>query len=150
MQANARGMVKVYRQAPRSALRPFIQRFLVVEFPALHCDAHLPDTHAVAAFSFRGGCRIDERQWAPTAAFTGLHETLRAHEHTHEHGVLLAIFTSAGAAAFLRPPLEEFAGTTTALADILEPARSTRSSARTTRQRAKPRTTRSIAGKFSA
>ena len=73
----------------------------------------------VAAFSFRGECRIDGDRWAPPAAFTGLRETLRAHEHCREHAVLLATFTPVGAAAFLRPSLEEFSGTTTDLAGVL-------------------------------
>lgn len=111
--------MQVFEQAPGLALRPFIRRFLVVEFPSLHRDAHLPDTSPVAAFSFRGGCRIDGDRWAPLAAFTGLRDTLRAHEHCHEHAVLLATFTPVGAAAFLRPSLEEFSGTTTDLAGIL-------------------------------
>jgi hypothetical protein len=59
VQANARAMVQLFEQAPCPALRPFIQRFLVVKFPSFHRDAHLPDTRPVAAFSFRGGCRID-------------------------------------------------------------------------------------------
>jgi AraC-like DNA-binding protein len=57
--------------------------------------------------------------WAPPAAFTGLRETLRVHEHCREHAVLLATFTPVGAAAFLRPSLEEFSGTTTDLAGVL-------------------------------
>jgi AraC-like DNA-binding protein len=112
-------MVKVFEQVPDRALRPFIQRFLIVEFPSLHCDAHLPDTGPVAAFSFRGQCRIDGDRWVPPAAFTGLRETLRVHEHCREHAVLLATFTPVGAAAFLRPSLEEFSGTTTDLAGVL-------------------------------
>jgi AraC-like DNA-binding protein len=112
-------MVQVFEQAPGRALRPFVQRFLVVQFPSLYRDAHLPDTRPVAAFSFQGGCRIDGGQWAPPAAFTGLRETLRTHEHCREHAVLLATFTPVGAIAFLRPSLEEFSGTTTDLAGIL-------------------------------
>src|SRR5258708_21464194 len=118
--AHARSMAQAVEQLPHPALRPFIQRFLVVEFPALHRDVHLPDTSPVAAFSFRGRCRIDGDRWAPLAAFTGLRETLRAHEHCHEHAVLLATFTPVGAAAFLRPSLEEFTGTTADLAGILD------------------------------
>jgi hypothetical protein len=44
---------------------------------------------------------------------------LRAHEHYHEHAVLLATFTPVGAAAFLSQSLEEFSGTTTDLAGVL-------------------------------
>jgi AraC-like DNA-binding protein len=113
-------MVQLFEQAPCAALRPFIQRFLVVKFPFFHRDAHLPDTRPVAAFSFRGRCRIDGDQWAAPAAFTGVRQTLRVHEHCHEHAVLLATFTPVGATAFLRPSLEEFSGTTTDLAGVLD------------------------------
>ncbi len=112
-------MTQVLEQVPGPALRPFIKRFMVVEYPSLHRDAHLPDTDPVAAFSFHGGCRIDGDQWAPRAAFTGLRETLRAHEHCYGHAVVLVTFTPVGASAFLRPSLEEFSGTTTDLAGIL-------------------------------
>jgi AraC-like DNA-binding protein len=112
-------MVKVFEQVPNPALRSFIKRFLVVEFPSFHRDTHLPDTSPVAAFSFRGGCRIDGGRWVPPPALPGLRETLRAHEHCHGHAVLLTTFTPVGASAFLRPSLEEFAGTTTDLAGIL-------------------------------
>ena len=115
-----RSPVQFFEQVPGPALRPFIKRFMVVEYSSLHRDTHLPDTSPVAAFSFRRGCRIDGNQWAPPAAFTGLRETLRAHEYCHGHAVLLATFTPAGASAFLRPPLEEFAGTTTDLSGILD------------------------------
>lgn len=119
MQANARSTGRIFEQAPRPVLRPFIQRFLVVEFPALHRDAHLPDLSPVAAFSLRGGCRIDGDRWVPPVAFTGPREMLRTHEHCDGHAVLLARFTPVGAAAFLRPPLEEFTGTTADFAEIL-------------------------------
>jgi AraC-like DNA-binding protein len=117
--AKEHGAVVVFQQTPRPALRPFIKRFLVIEFPASHSDVHLPDTSPVAAFSLRGKCRLDARTWAPPSAFTGLHVTLRAHEHCHGHAVLLVSFTTVGAAPLLRPSLEEFAGTTTDLAGLL-------------------------------
>lgn len=112
--------MQLFEQAPRPVLRPFIQRFLVVEFRALHRDTHLPDTSPVAAFTFRGACRLDGGQWAPHTAFTGLHEKLRAHEHVDGHAVLLAVFTPVGAAAFLAPPLEELSGATTDLAGVVD------------------------------
>jgi AraC-like DNA-binding protein len=110
---------QVFELVPSGALLPFVKRFLVVEFPSRHDDVHLPDTHPVAAFSFRGRCRIDGDGWAPAASFTGPREILRAHQHCEGHAVLLARFTPAGAAAFLRPPLEEFAGSTIDLAGVL-------------------------------
>jgi hypothetical protein len=64
------GTMQVFEQAPSITLLPFLERFLVVEFPFRHGDAHLPDARPVAAFSFRGRCRIDGDGWAPAAAFT--------------------------------------------------------------------------------
>lgn len=119
MKTDASRTVQFFEQVPLPALQPFVKRFLVVEFPDLHHDVHLPDTSTVAAFSFRGACRIDEGRPVPLSAFTGLRETLRAHEHFPGHAVLLATFTPVGATAFLRPPLEELTGLTTDLADIL-------------------------------
>ena len=123
MQPDARSKTKVFVQAASPALRPFVKRFLVVEFPSSHDDVHLPDTSPVAAFSFRGACRIDGDQWAPQAAFSGLREVLRVHQHRHNHAVLLATFTPVGANSFLRRSLEEFAGVTTDLTGILDRSR---------------------------
>lgn len=111
--------MRVHVQTPSPALRPFVKHFLVVEFPADGHDSHLPDTGPVAAFTFRGRCRLDGDQWVPAAAFTGLHETLRRHEHVDRHAVVLAVFEPMGAAAFLREALEDFSGTTTDLAGVL-------------------------------
>jgi hypothetical protein len=71
VEANARTTAHVFEQVARPVLQPFIQRFLVVEFPSRHQDAHLPDVRPVAAFSFRGRVHIDGHGWAPHAAFTG-------------------------------------------------------------------------------
>lgn len=113
--------VQVFEQAPVAPLRPFIRGFRVVEFDAEHHDHHFPDIGAVAALSFRGHCRLDGQRAAP-AVFTGVHEHLRVHAHGAGHAVLLALFTPAGARAFLRPSLEEFAGASTDLAGVLAPA----------------------------
>lgn len=119
MQADPPKGMKIFRQAPRPVLGRFVQSFRVIEFASLHHDTHLPDTGPVAAFSFRGGCRLDGKHQVPAAAFTGLRETLRAHAHDRGHAVLLATFTPVGAAAFLRPPLEAFAGETVDLGGVL-------------------------------
>lgn len=114
--------MQCFQQSPCNALRPFVRRFMVVEFAVDHADAHLPDTGSVAAFSFRGRCRIDDGRWVPQAAFTGLRDSLRAHQHQAGHSVLLAAFTPVGAAAFLRPSQEQFSGTTSDLSELLERA----------------------------
>jgi AraC-like DNA-binding protein len=115
----SRSLLRTYQQTPCPALSPIVRRFLVIEFPSLYRDAHLPETDAVAAFSFRGACQVDGTQWAPLAAFTGPRDVLRTHEHRQGHAVLLATFTAVGAHAFLRSPLDEVAGSTVSLADLI-------------------------------
>lgn len=107
-----------YKQLPSLELRPFIERFAVMEFVTPLRDSHLPHTGAVAAFSFRGECVIDDSFIAPGAAFTGLYETLRRHEHRNNHAVLLVHFTSIGAAAFSRIPLRTVSAGTTSLENL--------------------------------
>jgi len=119
VQAHAGSLLLIFQQSPCRALRPIIKRFLVIEFPSFYADAHLPETDAVAAFSFRGACRINETDWAPPAAFTGPRDTLRAHKHSEGHAVLLAIFTPVGAYTFVRSPLHELAGFTVRLEELV-------------------------------
>jgi AraC-like DNA-binding protein len=119
VQATRQSLLQIYQQAPCPALSPVVKRFLVIEFPALHRDAHLPETDAVAAFSFRGECQIDGTVLAPAAAFTGPRDVLRIHEHRESHAVLLALFTPVGAYTLLRSPLNEIAGSTVSLADLI-------------------------------
>jgi len=106
-------------QAPAPALARFVRRFMVVEFAGACRDQHLPDATTVAAFSFRSECRTPGLGLVPPAAFTGLWETMRGHEHAAGHAVLLAMFTPLGAAAFLRQPIDEFSGGTADLTSIL-------------------------------
>lgn len=120
MQATPQSVIKVFQQAPCRALRAIVKRFLILEFPSIHRDAHLPETDAVAAFSFRGACQIDGTQLAPATALTGPRDLLRTHEHRHHHAVLLATFTPVGAYTFLRSPLDQVAGSTVGLEDLLQ------------------------------
>jgi AraC-like DNA-binding protein len=106
-------------QAPTPALARFVRRFMVVEFSDACRDQHLPEAATFAAFSFRSECRATGQGPVPPAAFTGLWETMRGHEHSAGHSVLLAMFTPLGAAAFLRQPLDEFSGATADLTSIL-------------------------------
>jgi AraC-like DNA-binding protein len=109
---------RIFEFAPRPALRPFVQRLMVAEFPSSYGDSHLPDTRPVAAFTFRGRVRLNTG-WAAPAAFTALRETLREHEHVGNHAVVLVTFTAVGAAAVLRASMEEFVETTTDLTGLL-------------------------------
>ena len=96
-----------------------MKHFAVVEFPAPLHDSHLPDTGFVAAFPFHGECRLEDGTAAPRAGVTGLYDRRRFHTHSRGNAVVLAAFTPTGAAAFLRPPLDELANTTTSLHEIV-------------------------------
>lgn len=110
---------RILAQTPCEALRPFVRRFLVIESTAARCDAHLPETGFVAAFCFRGDCRVDRGTVAPRAAINGLWDTLRTHDHSRDHAVVIVSFTATGAAALLRQPLEEFGNATADLDAVL-------------------------------
>jgi AraC-like DNA-binding protein len=109
----------MFVQAPCTALRPFVQRFLVVEARVAHRDSHLPGTGVVAAFSIAGECAVDGTGRTPRAAVTGLWHTARTHDHGGGHTVVLAEFTPVGAAAVLRAPLDELANCTVDLGEFL-------------------------------
>src|SRR5215211_7360939 len=106
---------KMFAQPPGLPLRPFVKRFLVIEFPAPHEDSHLPDTGLVIAFPFRGECRLENGDLAPRAAITGLCDRVRHHAHSKGNAVVVASLTPVGAAAFIREPLDELANRTVAM-----------------------------------
>jgi AraC-like DNA-binding protein len=113
-------LVKVFIQTPCQALRPFVKRFLVVEFSSAHKDSHVPDSGLVAAFCFKGHCILYGETKAPQTALTGLWDRARNHEHSANSGVVLTVFTPTGAAALLRGPMDEFLNSTVGLDDILD------------------------------
>lgn len=119
------GDTRVFVQTPADALRSFVKRFLVVEFPAATEDTHLPGTGLVAAFPFRGSCRLDDGSTVQRSAITGLYEHLRHHVHSPGNTIVLAQFTPAGASAFFRQPLDELANTTVRLDELFEDHAST-------------------------
>jgi AraC-like DNA-binding protein len=111
--------IKVAVQTPSAVLRPFVKLFRIIEFPTGYSDWHLPDTGAVAAFRFKGDCRIDGGVMAPRLALTGLRERIRAHEHGKNSAVLTVALTAAGGAALLRHDVDDVFNTTVALDGIL-------------------------------
>jgi len=109
----------LFVQRPCAPLRPLIKRFLVVEATAAHRDHHLPETGFIAAFRFRGQCRLGDGRPAPTMALTGLGDRLRTHVHTHDYGAVIVHFTATGAATLLRQSAHQFTNTTTDLTALL-------------------------------
>jgi AraC-like DNA-binding protein len=97
--------------APSAALRPYIQRFLIVEYTSGWSNTLLPGTGLVAAFRFKGECRINGAK-APNALVTGIWDRTRTLIHAGRCANVLAMFTPTGAASFLREPVERlFNGT---------------------------------------
>lgn len=97
--------------APTPALRPFVRKFLVVENDADRTNTLLPDIGMVAGFRFQGECTHDGSK-ALRAVVTGLRDKPRTLTHSTGSATILAIFAPAGAAHFLREPLEELFNST--------------------------------------
>ena len=105
-------------QIPAQALRPFVKRFVIVEFPADRKLKLLPDTSFVAEFRFRG-LALDGPTNLPGAVISGLWDTTRTRIYMGGSAILLAVFTEIGAIAFLRKPLDTLVNTTTAMENVL-------------------------------
>jgi AraC-like DNA-binding protein len=92
--------------APSAALRPYVERFLIVEYIAGKANTLLPGTGIVAAFRYKGHCLVDG-DTAPNSLVTGLRDSARKLTHFGNCSNVLAMFTPTGAATFLREPVED-------------------------------------------
>jgi AraC-like DNA-binding protein len=97
--------MKTAALAPSIALRPYIQRFLIVEYTSGWSSTLLPGTGMVAAFRFKGSCLLNDNR-APNVLVTGLWDRTRTLTHSGSCANVLAMFTPTGAGALLREPLE--------------------------------------------
>lgn len=103
-------------------MRPFVKRFVIVEFPFDRKLKLLPDTNFTTELRFRGERALDGDRELPRAAISGLWDTARTRIYRGGTGILLAMFTESGASAFLRNPLDAFFNTTTAIEHVLDGA----------------------------
>ena len=113
------GIPRIFVQPPREVLRPFVERFLIVEFSAPQNDSHLPDTGMFARFQLKGSCVLPGKGEAPQAGITGLWDHARVHKHSQNSAVLLVAFTPTGAASFVGHPADEFGNTMVPLDRVL-------------------------------
>jgi AraC-like DNA-binding protein len=90
--------------APSPILRPYVRRFVVVEYTAGEATKLLPGAGIVAAFRFKGTCLMNGFS-APNALVTGVWDTARLLTHSGSCANVIAMFTPTGAAAFLREPV---------------------------------------------
>src|SRR5215831_4999640 len=102
----------VLMQTPTEALRQFVKRFVVVEFPFARKLRLLSDTNLVAEFRFRGEHVSDSNTNLPRVAISGLWDTARTRTYAGGSAILMAMFTEAGASSFLREPLDSLFNTT--------------------------------------
>jgi len=102
----------VCMQEPASALRPFVQRFVIVEFPVDRKLRLLPSTSFFAEFRFQGESILDGGAKLPRAVISGLRDTATSRCYQKGCAILLIKFTEIGAMHFLRCPLDSFFNTT--------------------------------------
>jgi len=91
---------------PRAELRPFVKRFEVVRSLTERVHTLLPDTSLVACLRLDGAAMLPGSPALPTAILSGLQDRTRTLTHLPGSLVLLTVFTEAGAAAFLREPVD--------------------------------------------
>lgn len=91
---------------PSAALRPFVKRFESIHSFTERTHTLLPDTSLVACFRL-DGIALHGASVLPAAGISGLQDRARTVTHLAGSHVLLTVFTEAGAAAFLREPLDQ-------------------------------------------
>jgi AraC-like DNA-binding protein len=108
----------VFIQMPSQFLRPFVKRFVVVEFPLQRKLKLLPDTNLVAEFGFKGEQAFDGATNLRRAVLSGLWNTTRTRTYAGGSAIFIILFTEAGAAALLREPLDTLFNKTVAMENI--------------------------------
>jgi AraC-like DNA-binding protein len=96
--------------APSERLQPFVRRFEIIETFSERTHTLLPQTSAIACFRLDGVARMhgtSSSSALPAALFSGVQDKTRSMTHLPGSHVLLTLFTEAGAAAFLREPLDQ-------------------------------------------
>ena len=92
---------------PSMRLRRFVKRFEIIETFAERVHTLLPQTSAIACFRLDGVARMHGASSSlPAALFSGMQDRMRSMTHLPGSHVLLTVFTEAGAAAFVREPLD--------------------------------------------
>ena len=104
---------------PTPSLRPFIDRFVIVEFPFDRSLRLMPTTSFLAEFRFRGDCVLDSGAMLPRAVISGLRDTSVTRSYMGGSAILLTKFTEIGARAFLSNSLDTFFNNTLPMEKVL-------------------------------
>ena len=109
----------VTMQMPSPPLRPFVKRFVIVEFPFERKLTLLPTSSFLAEFRFKGENTLNDGLKLPRAMISGLWDTPRTRIYMGGSRILLTMFTEIGAIAFLRNSLDKFFNATIAMEEVL-------------------------------
>lgn len=113
--------MKVSKFPPSLPLRPFIRTFLIIESEHGMTNRILPDSALVAAFRYKGSITVSDQgveTALPASVITGIRTAARVVTYSRNAGVVLAVFSETGAAAFFRQPLHELGGISVSLRDF--------------------------------
>ena len=116
----SQGVVEHSIFPPSPALRRFVKRFEVTKSQAERTHILLPDTSLVACFRLDGMAFLNGSTALPAALVSGLQDRARRVTHMRGSQVLLAVFTEAGAATFLREPMHRLFNQTMPLECVVE------------------------------
>ena len=110
----------VFMQTPNLALHPFVERFVIVEFPFDRELKLLPTTNFFAELRIGGENGLDGQARLPDAVISGLRDKVRSRSYKGGSAIMLIKFTEMGAIAFLRNPLDRFFNRTTSMGKVFE------------------------------
>ena len=112
--------------APSARLRRFVRRFEIIETFSERVHTLLPETSAIACFRLDGVALMhgaSSSSALPSAIVSGVQDRTRSVTHLPGSHLLLTVFTEAGAAAFLREPLDQLFNRTLPMDDFLRRSR---------------------------
>ncbi|MBT30686.1 MAG: AraC family transcriptional regulator [Thalassobius sp.] len=113
--------MNIHRYLPSERLKPYIQSYLVIESLEAVQNKILPEGALVMAFSIRGKITFydtDKELSLPEIAITGIRKQSRLINYAKNSATLLVKFTTTGASAFFKNPLNELANKTSSVTDI--------------------------------
>ncbi|TGL90972.1 AraC family transcriptional regulator [Leptospira congkakensis] len=114
--------MKVYSFLPSEPLKPFVQKYLIIESEDGIQNQIIPNPNLVLSFQMQGNLQSEESNSLydlPRAGLAGFRKTTRTITYSKKSSALLVILSEIGAFAFFREPISEFYGKTVSLEDII-------------------------------
>ncbi|EMY61614.1 helix-turn-helix domain-containing protein [Leptospira terpstrae] len=114
--------MKIQSYFPSFALRPYIQKYLIIETENGIENRILPNPHLVLSFQLQGNLRSLESNTLydlPRMGIAGFRKTVRKIIYPQNSSALLVIFTEIGATAFFKEPISDFYEKTISLENLI-------------------------------